>query len=144
MAFAGGYFWEGYAAGYACLYTSGIDRTKCACYNIVISARGGAAVARRAHNPEVAGSNPAPATTTAGWPCTSRKGVGACPAVLRSGSCRRCEFLGGISACPVQGCAGCARRNVTGELRLHGAKRVHGVDGGDLACACTGHAYALP
>ncbi len=62
MAFAGGYFWEGYAAGYACLYTSGIDRTKCACYNIVISARGGAAVARRAHNPEVVGSNPTPAT----------------------------------------------------------------------------------
>jgi hypothetical protein len=31
--------------------------------SIVVTVRGGAAVARRAHNPKVAGSTPAPATT---------------------------------------------------------------------------------
>jgi hypothetical protein len=31
--------------------------------NVVVTVRGGAAVARRAHNPKVAGSTPAPATT---------------------------------------------------------------------------------
>ncbi len=31
-------------------------------YNIIVLSRGGAVVARRAHNPKVVGSNPAPAT----------------------------------------------------------------------------------
>ncbi len=48
------------------------------CWYPVSSAAGWSSlVARRAHNPKVAGSNPAPATTTAGQARTSCRGAGA-------------------------------------------------------------------
>jgi len=51
-------------------------------------------------------------------------------------------FLGALSSLRTHAYAGCARRDVAGELRFRGDRHVD-VLRGSLACARIGHAYAL-
>ncbi|MHB8457780.1 MAG: hypothetical protein ACYDBS_08865, partial [Acidimicrobiales bacterium] len=51
--------------------------------------------------------------------------------------------LGALSILRTHAYAGCARRDVAGELRFRGDRHVDVVFRGSLACARIGHAYAL-
>jgi hypothetical protein len=53
------------------------------------------------------------------------------------------EFLGALSTLLTHVFAGCARRNVAGELRFRGDRHVDVVLRVSLACARIGRAYAL-
>ncbi len=52
-------------------------------------------------------------------------------------------FLGACSSCPVQGYAGCARRDMAGELRFRIDRHADAAGRRRVAQACTGHAYAV-
>ena len=54
-------------------------------------------VARRAHNPKVAGSNPAPATIESTEPPPNRWGFGCVPATGLRG---KCGLVVGVASCP--------------------------------------------